>query len=78
MTKLNATYVYKQFMSSVKKAKEDVEKRLVSLLNRMGEDITNKIKDYVNMYFYDSVAPSDAYNRLAGAGGFLDTITYEM
>ena len=51
MIKLNATYVYKQFMSSVKKAKEDVEKRLVSLLNRMGEDITNKVKEYVNLYF---------------------------
>ena len=78
MTKLNATYVYKQFMSSVKKAKEDVEKRLVSLLDRIGKDTTDKVKEYVNLYFYDSVAPSDAYNRLAGAGGFLDTITYEI
>ena len=51
MTKLNATYVYKQFMSSVKKAKEDVEKRLVSLLDRIGKDTTDKVKEYVNLYF---------------------------
>ena len=78
MAKLNTTYVYKQFMNSVKKAKEDVEERLVALLDRIGKDTTDKVKEYVNLYFYDSVAPSDAYNRLAGAGGFLDTITYEI
>ena len=50
MTKLNATYVYKQFMSSVKKAKEDVEKRLVSLLDRIGKDTTDKVKEYVNFF----------------------------
>ena len=78
MTKLNATYVYKQFMNSVKKAKEDVEERLVALLDRIGKDTTDKVKEYVNLYFYDSVMSSDSYNRLAGAGGFLDTITYEI
>lgn len=78
MAKLNTTYVYRQFMNSVKKAQEDVEERLMALLDRIGKDTTNKVKEYVNLYFYNSVAPSNIYNRLAGAGGFLDTITYEV
>lgn len=78
VAKLNTTYVYRQFMKAVSNAQNDVEDRLVSLLDRIGKDTTNKVKEYVNLYFYDSIAPSANYNRLAGAGGFLDTITYEV
>lgn len=76
--RLNASYAYRQFSAALKKAQDDVEDRLAALLDRIGKDTTDKVKEYVNLYFYNSINPSDSYNRLAGAGGFLDTITYEV
>lgn len=75
---LSTRYAYKQLMSSINQAKNDIEYRIKKLLVRIGKDTVEKIKEYVLDFFYNSVPESNVYDRLGEMGGFLGTITYEV
>lgn len=66
------------FTKALNNAESDVMSRFDKMLERMGKEVVKKTKEYVMQLFYSSVPPSDAYNRLMDAGGFLDTISYEV
>lgn len=75
---LSTRYAYKQLMSSINQAKNDIEYRIKKLLVRIAKDTVEKIKEYVLDFFYNSVPESNVYDRLGEMGGFLGTITYEV
>lgn len=75
---LSSRYAYKQLMSSIKNAKQDIEYRISKLLIRIAKDTVSKIKEYVLDFFYYSTPTSLAYDRLGEMGGFLGTISYEI
>lgn len=74
----NTTYAYKQFSKAVHAASKDTMIVFDKMLEKMGKETVKKTKEYVMQLFYNSVPPSDAYNRLMDAGGFLDTISYNV
>lgn len=75
---LSTRYAYKQLMSSIHQAKNDIEYRIKKLLVRIAKDTVEKIKEYVLDFFYNAVPESEVYDRLGEMGGFLGTITYEI
>lgn len=66
----------------IKKRIEEREKEIriivVPVLYQVGEELTNKIKEFVWYKFYKSYKESDRTNRLGEDGGFLGTITYKV
>lgn len=75
---LSSRYAYKQLMSSIKNAKQDIEYRIQKLLVRIAKDTVAKLKEYIMDFFYNSVPESEVYDRLGEMGGFLGTVTYEI
>lgn len=77
-SKFNSNAAMKQLLSALEKKRQEAKNAMIPALNKIGKEITEKIKEFVWYRFYDTYPESDRTNRLADDGGFLGTISYRV
>jgi hypothetical protein len=65
---------YRYTISQSKKIQKLLDKSIMEILHKVGQDTVNKLKVYVNQYWYSRYSPED-YQRTYS---FLESVSYEV
>lgn len=77
-TVLNTNKAFDLIKKRIEEKENEIRRAVVPVLYSVGEELTNKIKEFVWYKFYKSYEESDRTNRLGEDGGFLGTISFKV
>jgi hypothetical protein len=65
---------YQYTISYTKRLEALMQKEIDEILKKIGEDVTQKVKDYIQKYWYDTYTPKD-YTR---TDSLLESVSYKI